>query len=149
MRSTSRILRLALLAASLCGAPAFACSISVSGVPFGAYDTLSPSAVITAAQIEIDCQKGNQQPEVALGTGAAGSYAPREMGGPPDVLQYNLFTNATYTTVWGDGRGGTSTVWPAEVRNKSFRATIYGRIPGGQNVHAGSYSDTVFITVNF
>lgn len=148
MRWTSRSASFAMLAA-LPAVPCVACSISVAGVPFGAYDTFSPAPTTGAAQIAIECQRGNDRPEIALGSGNSGSYAARTLSGTSDLLQYNLYTSPTYTTVWGDGSGGTATVFPTETSNKSFRATIYGRIPPRQNVRAGTYNDTIFVTIVF
>lgn len=148
MRSTSRALCFAALA-SFPAAPAAACGISVSGVAFGAYDTFSASPLTSAAQIQLDCPNASANPEIQLGPGT-GSYAARELSGPAGArLQYNLYTSATYLTVWGDGSGGTGTVFPPRVQGKTFRTTIYGRIPARQNVRAGSYGDTIFVTVVF
>jgi spore coat protein U-like protein len=51
-------------------------------------------------------------------------------------------------TVWGDGSAGTSTVLLRKVnRNRPVTTTIYGRIPPGQNVSVGTYSDAVTVTI--
>jgi spore coat protein U-like protein len=51
-------------------------------------------------------------------------------------------------TVWGDGSAGTSTVPLRKVnRNRPATTTIYGRIPPGQNVSVGAYSDSVTVTI--
>jgi spore coat protein U-like protein len=34
-------------------------------------------------------------------------------------------------------------------KNQPWNATIYGRIPPGQDVRPGSYADTLAITINF
>jgi spore coat protein U-like protein len=65
-----------------------------------------------------------------------------------DRLNYNLFVNAGRSTVWGDGAPGTSTVFLKNVKkNHPAVATIYGRVPPGQNVSVGSYSDSLTVTI--
>jgi spore coat protein U-like protein len=66
----------------------------------------------------------------------------------PDRLNYNLFVNAGRSTVWGDGAAGTSTVFLKNVKkNRPVFTTIYGRIPPGQDVSVGSYSDSLTVTI--
>jgi spore coat protein U-like protein len=64
-----------------------------------------------------------------------------------DLLNYNLFTDAARSAVWGDGTQGTSTLSSKVQRNKPWVATVYGRIPAGQNVPVGLYSDTLTVTI--
>ena len=45
--------------------------------------------------------------------------------------------------VWGDGGGGVSS------NGTNVDLTIYGRIPGAQNVQANVYVDSVTVTVAF
>jgi spore coat protein U-like protein len=64
-------------------------------------------------------------------------------------LNYNLYLDSAYTQIWGDGTGGTVTKSDniGGLLGSSISYTVYGRLPGGQNVPAGVYSDTVFVTV--
>jgi spore coat protein U-like protein len=62
-------------------------------------------------------------------------------------LGYDLYTNAGRSTVWG-----CTTTNDVDVTSTSSAAnvmTVYGRIPAGQDVATGSYSDTVVVTVTF
>ena len=70
---------------------------------------------------------------------------------PIDGLGYNVFTSPSMAVVWGDGTGGTSTVamGPVPGRRPLRPVTIYGRIPAGQNVSAGTYSDTLVVTITW
>jgi spore coat protein U-like protein len=63
------------------------------------------------------------------------------------TLQYNLFTNAGRTLVWGDGTGGTSVRTVGASRGQAL--PVFGRIPPLQDVASGSYSDTLVATFNF
>ena len=65
-------------------------------------------------------------------------------------LNYNLYTDATYTSIWGSGSGGTSSVSKTNGSGETGSTiTIYGKIPAEQDVYAGSYSDSITITISF
>jgi spore coat protein U-like protein len=66
-----------------------------------------------------------------------------------ELLNYNLFTNAARTTIWGDGTAGTSRVSRNLRRNQPVNLTVYGRIPAGQDVRIGSYSETLTVTITY
>jgi spore coat protein U-like protein len=61
-------------------------------------------------------------------------------------LNYNLYTDATQTMVWGDGSAGSSLV--ADSGTEVDR-TVYGSVPAGQNPYIGVYSDAVTVTLSF
>ncbi|MBB3047521.1 spore coat protein U-like protein [Litorivivens lipolytica] len=72
------------------------------------------------------------------------------MSSGANSLNYNLYTDPTYLTVWGDGNGGTATVPGAiGVLLLPIDHVVYGRIPAGQNSAAGNYSDTISVTVTY
>jgi spore coat protein U-like protein len=85
---------------------------------------------------------------VALSRGGAPSYTPRRLASGANTLNYNIFTTAGYATIWGDGTGGTATVSNA---GGTWLVTLtgYGRIPVNQYVAAGSYTDTITVTVTY
>jgi spore coat protein U-like protein len=65
-----------------------------------------------------------------------------------NTLNYSMYTTAGRTTVWGDGT--LSTVTQAGTGNGTGQAlTVFGRVPTGQYVTAGSYTDTVTATVTY
>jgi spore coat protein U-like protein len=63
--------------------------------------------------------------------------------GAPSQLAYNLYKDASRLLVWGDGGGGVSS------NGTNVDLTVYGRIPGAQNVQANVYVDSVTVTVAF
>ena len=142
-----------LVAGLLAVEPVSACTISVTAVSFGAYDTRAASADDSTGTLTALCAKNVSGPVVAIGTGGSGSFSPRTLRSGTSALSYNLYTSLARTTVWGNGSGGTATVTltnPTAVGNdRRFTRTIYGRIPALQNVRAGSYSDTLVVTVTF
>ena len=123
-----------------------ACTISTTGVAFGTYDPTAATADDGVGSVTLDCAKNQRNAVVAIGTGGGGSYSNRRMTGTATNLPYNLYTNSGRTIVWGNGSSGTSTV---TVQGGITALTVYGRIPPQQNVRAGSYSDSVVVTVTF
>jgi spore coat protein U-like protein len=141
-----------LLCLLLAGEAGAACSVSATGVNFGAYDVFVASPSDSTGTVTVTC---DQAPPVdvviAIGpSGTSGGFNPRQMrsASSPDRLNYNLFVNAGRSTVWGDGAAGTSTVFLKNVvKNRPVLTTIYGRIPPGQDVSVGSYSDSLTVTI--
>jgi spore coat protein U-like protein len=87
---------------------------------------------------------------ISLSDGSSTTFSPRTMTKGSEVLNYNLYTNAARTTIWGNGTGGTSVYTRRNPPNNSnVNVTIYGRIPAQQDVSAGNYSDTVSAVINF
>jgi len=92
------------------------------------------------------------QTNISLNTGGSGSFASRKMSSGVNLLNYNLYKAVSHTTVWGDGTGGTGIFTDnalIEVLGTSIDHAIYGSIPAGQYVAAGSYTDTITVTVEY
>lgn len=140
----------AALLLTACLAPAAAeaaCSAAVTPVSFGTYVPLSATARDSTGSVTVTCTAQSGSIAVALNAGlhAAGGFTGRAMTGGASRLSYQLYTNAARSSVWGDGTGGSSQV----TLPRAGTATIYGRIPARQPVGAGSYADTVVITLIF
>ena len=81
---------------------------------------------------------------VGLGVGANNSGG-RRMTNGSDFLSYEIYTDSTRSTVWNTSN--TVSYTPASKAAASL--DVYGRVPGGQDVAVGNYSDTVLATINF
>lgn len=134
------------------------CSCTVAtvlNVIFGNYNPVSPSNLDTSGTIQLTCIAvvvGNVSYTISLNAGQGGSFAPRMMTDSVHNLNYNLYTDATYTSIWGNGTGGTSTVsdsMPILLVASSKSYSVYGRIPASQSVPTGVYSDTITVTVTY
>lgn len=128
------------------------CTISVTatGVAFGNYSFTNLTATDATGNIQVSCRSGQGiDYEILLSTGGSGNYASREMTSGANKLQYNLYIDAGYSVVWGDGHSGTSKI-SGEFRSSQARNhSVYGRLPAGQNMPAGVYTDTIIVTINF
>lgn len=155
MRQAERawLLAAASIAALIPGSAAEACTISATGVTFGAYNPRVAGADDGTGSISLACHPSTSSANIALSAGGSGSFATRKMASGAAQLNYNLYTSSSRTVVWGDGSGGTSTV---TVTNgnvsggvRRFSANIFGRVAALQNVPAGTYLDTIVVTVTF
>lgn len=126
------------------------CTVSTSALAFGNVDSTSASNVDATGGLSITCTNGSAWTASAgVGAGSGASYASRKMTAGSDLLNYNIYTSAARTTVWGDGTASTGTI--GGTGNGSAQSvTVYGRVAGGQNgVPVGSYADTVAVTVTY
>jgi len=123
---------------------------SVSPVTFGAYNVFSETPTDAVGSLTYQCSLllALDVITINLGTGSSGTYGARTMLNGANALNYNLYMDAARTQVWGDKTGGTSN-YAALLNLTAVTLSIYGRIPARQNAKAGSYSDTVVITLLF
>jgi spore coat protein U-like protein len=132
---------LALVPAAPAGAAS--CNVSPQGVIFGSYDWLSPVPLDAVGNIRVVCDTSVSF-SVALGAGN-GSAAGRRLTSGSEHLDYELYTNASRTSVWGDGITGSD----VSVTGESVDLPVYGRIPPRQNVPANTYFDTIMVTISY
>lgn len=127
-----------------------ACALgTITSVAFGNYDPTSATANNNTGSIIVTCTLGDVY-NIALdpGTFAGATVTTRRMTGPSaGGLAYSLYRDAGRTLNWGQTIG-TDTLQQTG-SGLAQTATVYGRIPASQIVTAGSYSDTVGITVTF
>jgi len=149
----SRITRIACagLLASMCQAALArpSCTFSSgSQVDFGIYDVFAtlPNN-FGVGSINVDCNGGGGPFKVTLSTGQSHSFTSRQMRSGANVLNYNLYTAASRSTVWGDGTGPSSAMYAG--RNSLSRLDIFGQIPALQDAAVGNYSDNITAIVNF
>jgi spore coat protein U-like protein len=146
-RRWSQVARATVLAA-LAGwgsAASGACSVSPSGVHFGLYNPSGGTALDGAGNIAVTCDTLTSF-TVSLSTGT-GNYSQRQMTSGLGALNYNLYVDPDRLQVWGDGTGGSLTVPSTLVLGADL--SIYGRVPAGQNPRAGTYVDTIVVTVTY
>jgi spore coat protein U domain-containing protein, fimbrial subunit CupE1/2/3/6 len=146
------------LAPSLVLAQSAVCTFSSTpGAAFGAYDDSSPVATDTATSVVARCLRngGPANITVTLQIGpstGSGQIATRAMRAGAESLSYNLYRDAARTLVWGQTAGadaGTLTINGIPNNgSKDGSFVVYGRIPAGQSVAAGAYSDSVQLTVS-
>ncbi|HPO36233.1 MAG TPA: spore coat U domain-containing protein [Syntrophales bacterium] len=115
------------------------CSIqSVTDIAFGEYDVTSSSPTDAAGDMTFKCTKGTSFKTYITGT--------RQMSNGTDNLTFQLYSDPGRSTVFPSDNSGSS-----ENASSSAPITknIYGRIPAGQDVSVGQYTDSLVITVNY
>jgi spore coat protein U-like protein len=144
--TTARALAAILVFGQMAAVPAGAagCSMGIVNVVFGVYNTLSASSLDGAGSVSVTCDVTSSF-QIALNKGQ-GSFAARQLQSGANVLYYNLYTDALRSLIWGDGTVGTTL---ASGSGTAATYTVYGRVPGGQNLPVGSYSDSITVTLNF
>ena len=124
--------------------PVLCVFVSISSMNFGSYlgtDTYGTGAM------SVNCNLGTNY-TISLGTGGSGTYNPRQMNNMSALLLYNLYTDNAYTTIWGNGTGGSGIVNGIGTGGDQ-NYTVYGKIFSGQNDPAGGYSDNVITTIDY
>ncbi len=101
--------------------------------------------------VDVRCTRGATV-QIGIDTGAnpgavGGSTRAMRLGATTDYLGYDFYQDAAYGTLWTNSAPGWySFVSPSNTPNT---ITMHGRVPGGQDVPAGLYQDTVMVTVNY
>ncbi|WP_207459050.1 spore coat U domain-containing protein [Azospirillum sp. SYSU D00513] len=117
------------------------CNVSSGSIDFGTY-TPSANTDQTSA-VSVTCTAGTTY-TVELGAGGNAADQARRMAGSGSHLTYELYSDSSRSLVWnatnkvtGTGIGSAQSI------------PVYGRIPSGQSVPAGSYADSVQILVTY
>jgi spore coat protein U-like protein len=138
--------------ALLCGTVLDPMSVSATALSFGSYTPASASPASTTVTIACGLLGLDLLPDftVALSAGNATTPSGRYLVMSGNHLGYNIYTSTGYATVWGDGSGGSVTQsFNSVLSLGTINYTGYGRIPAGQNVAAGPYTDNITVTVTY
>jgi spore coat protein U-like protein len=137
------------------------CQFTTTPVAFGNYDpavvnSASGANLLATGTLLVTCTTGDSiQVDLDQGGNGTGSLlvpARQMVNGGTNFLAYNLFwpttaNNGTTTaTLWGTG-SGSSFVFTATGSQETVN--VFGSVTKGQNVAAGSYTDTVNVAVNY
>ena len=156
---TRSLLLGALLALPRAGSAATTCTIASGTLAFAPYDVFNGTPLDTQANVVVTCTRNGGPPSttvtLALGpsttSGAIATRRLRRTAGT-DLLDYNVYRDAARLGVWGQTSGVDTVAQTLSVPNKSsanVSFTLFGRIPAGQDPSAGSYSDSLLMTISF
>lgn len=127
------------------------CVVLLSALSFGTYDPLAANSTNhadAAADLILTCTKNARVTiELDRGQHAANGAPTRIMSGSGSELNYEIYRDAARTQVWGTGADALKFVSQGVARSQ--RLSVYGRIPAGQDVPAGTFGDLVTATVDF
>lgn len=124
---------------------AASCTVSAANLAFGTYDrTLGTTGTTT---ITSNCTLATSY-TLALDFGGAADVNSRVMDGPnSETLSYQLTQDVAGLVPWGTVADGDEVSLVGT--GLDVPTIVYGQIASGQNVEAGSYSDTVTVTLTF
>lgn len=160
-------LRVFLFLLCLCNTPSLwalcagsTCTLSSTSSNFGSYAPLTGIQAITTNTIVASCQSALPISSCSLTLSlskGSGNYSKRKMGTGGDTLEYNLYTSSSYTTIFGDGTGGSQSQTKSctSIQNKppyncTMSFVVYGKIPGGlSSTKTGNYIDNITATANY
>jgi spore coat protein U-like protein len=155
------LLAFALGGAQVAIAQGYVCAVSsVGSLDFMIYDPASPSPATASGTVTLTCthvagavQRINWS--MQLSNGGSGDCAARAMTGPTGALGYNVYQNSVGGGVWGNAGcrsfpTGQLSVGPGAGNNtRSVSNRLLGQIPSGQYVSAGSYGETLTLTISY
>ena len=126
------------------------CVIATSNLAFGQYDPLVQNAtqeLDAAAEVTMVCTRSSRA-AVSIDSGRNSIGSTRTLAGSSQHVSYQLFRDSGRTQAWGGG-GSDGLQFVSEGVHKPQQLTVYGRIPPGQEVASGMYTDVVTATVDF
>jgi spore coat protein U-like protein len=124
------------------------CRITVSNLAFGSYDPLAQNAaqdLNAAADVSMLCTK-NSRASIIIDGGRNRVGSSRALQGGSQQVSYQLYRDADRTQAWGSED---ALQYVSTGIGKPQQLRVYGRIPPGQEVASGVYTDVVTATVDF
>lgn len=124
------------------------CTVTASPLNFGGSVGLLTSAVNATTTLGVQCSNGTPY-NVGLdgGQNSGGNINARKMVLGARSIAYQLYQNAARSTVWGNTVGTNTVAGTGNGNSQSL--TVYGQVPAQTTPPAGTYNDTVMVTVTY
>ena len=120
------------------------CSVTATPLAFGVY---TGTVVTSTSNITVLCNTDDLVTiSLSDSTTSGGAYQMNDVTSS-NSLNYKLFQDSAYTTLWGSNTTAMAGVSISGTISKSF--PVYGQIPSNQNSPAESYTDTITVTVSY
>jgi spore coat protein U-like protein len=124
------------------------CNLSATAMNFGTLAGLT-TAQATSNQIGITCTIGAAY-TISLDNGINGGTGPSNrymVSATNQKLSYGIFKDAAHVQAWGSTTGSNTQAGTGNGTTQNI--TAYALLPAQGNPMAGTYSDTVVVTVNY
>jgi len=122
------------------------CTTSATAASFGTWTFTAASTA--SSTITVTCTDGSAVSSVGLDNGLQPVATVRQMKSTgASTIAYGLYQDAGYATAWTNAAWPALATYTAGVSASTF--TAYAKAPAGPNVIAGTYNDTVGITVTY
>lgn len=125
------------------------CGVTATSMNFGTASSQDiANGVNATSTITATCSSGTPY-SIALDGGLANASNPvaRKMASGGNQLTYGLYLDAARTMPWGD-QSGTNT-FESTGAGTGQSVTVFGRVPGQSVPPAGTYSDTIVVTLSY
>lgn len=128
-----------------------ACTLAVSNIDFRDYTSNQTNNLDSTGTITISsCLDVGYK--IKLSPGSSGDTNNRTLKSGSTSLNYNLYKDSSRVTKWGNSNTDGYSGLIAACGFLSFspcQFTIYGRIPGNQNIPDGTYTDNITVTFEY
>lgn len=124
------------------------CFVSATPLNFGNSVGLLTSVVTATTSLGVQCSYSTAY-NVGLdgGQNSGGNINARKMVLGANSIGYQLYQNSGRTTVWGNTVGTNTVAGTGSGNTQSL--TVYGSVPAQVTPPAGTYSDTITVTVTY
>jgi spore coat protein U-like protein len=145
-------------ASALCVPGVCTCTVTTTSVAFGSFNPLSGTSHDSDGNVAFKCGGvvGLLIPyTIAISKGGGTSYTTRRMASGSHYLNYNLYLDTTYSSIWGDGTGGSATTGGTIILDAlglfpALNHPVHGRVTAGQTTAVpGIYTDSITVTVTY
>ncbi len=121
------------------------CAVSASTLDFGSVGLLLANTDGTST-VTVQCASGVAY-QVGLDNGQHATGTTRRLQGPGGLVTYELYRNTTRTQRWGSTLNTDTVTGSGNGGNQAL--TVYGRVPNQTTPSAGTYNDTITVTVTY
>ncbi|HVN42744.1 MAG TPA: spore coat U domain-containing protein [Steroidobacteraceae bacterium] len=124
------------------------CLATATNINFGNFN--GTADLTSNGTISVNCTNGTPF-SVGLSTGS-GTFATRTMKSGSNVLNYNLYLDNQFTTIWDNASNLNSGTGAGMGSGSVQTYTVFGKLPyagSNQSAPPGSYSDTITATVSY
>lgn len=126
------------------------CNVGTVPVNFGSYNIFSSTPTDAQGSVTLMCDSPGVPFAISIdaGVNSGGLFSARKLKSVTgaNTINYNLYTTAAATQIWGDGTGG-SVTYSGVLQANTGSVVVHGRMPARQNAYVGFYSDSVIVTV--
>jgi spore coat protein U-like protein len=124
------------------------CGVTALPLAFGTYSPTQSTNTTAQTTVVVTCTNGtpyNVGLNAGIGTGA--TVASHKLTSGSNLLNYTLYQDSGYSTVWGNTIGTNTVTGTGSGLTQTIN--VYGSITALQAVPAGSYADTVTVSLTY
>ncbi len=124
------------------------CGVTALPLAFGTYSPTQSTNTTAQTTVVVTCTNGTPY-NVGLnaGAGTGATVATRKMTSGSNTLTYSLYSDSGYSTVWGNTIGTNTVTGTGTGLTQTIN--VYGSATALQAVPAGSYADTVTVSLTY